>query len=92
MHPDSGEFSAVRSSLPLSGRRCGSGILVRMRLTDFWDRMQQQFGPHAESLAELHVFTELGGRTPAQALADGEPTVRVWRAVCEGMEVPPAQR
>ena len=63
-----------------------------MRLTDFWDRMRGQFGPHAESLAELHVFTELGGRTPSQALADGEPTVRVWRAVCEGMEVPPAQR
>jgi hypothetical protein len=63
-----------------------------MRLTDFWDRMQQQFGPHAESLAELHVFTELGGRTPAQALADGEPTLRVWRAVCKGMEVPPARR
>jgi hypothetical protein len=63
-----------------------------MRLTDFWERMRGQFGPHAESLAELHVFTELGGRTAAQALADGEPTVRVWRAVCEGMEVPPAQR
>jgi hypothetical protein len=63
-----------------------------MRLTDFWERMRGQFGPHAESLAELHVFTELGGRTPAQALADGEPTVWVWRAVCEGMEVPPAQR
>jgi len=61
-----------------------------MRLTDFWERMGEQFGPHAESLAELHVFSELGGRTPAQALADGEPTLRVWRAVCEGMEVPPA--
>jgi hypothetical protein len=63
-----------------------------MRLTDFWERMHAEFGPHAESLAELHVFTELGNRTAAQALADGEPTLRVWRAVCEGMEVPTARR
>ena len=63
-----------------------------MRLTDFWERMEAQFGPHAESLAELHVFTELGGRTVTQALADGEPTLRVWRAVCEGMEVPASMR
>ena len=63
-----------------------------MRLTDFWERMEAQFGPHAESLAELHVFTELGGRTVAQALADGEPTLRVWRAVCDAMEVPASKR
>ena len=63
-----------------------------MRLTDFWDRMHQQFGPHAESLADLHVFSELGNRTVAQALAAGEPALRVWRAVCEGMEVPSSLR
>ncbi len=63
-----------------------------MRLTDFWERMAAAFGPHAESLAELHVFSELGGRTVVQALADGEPTLRVWRAVCEGMDVPSVRR
>ncbi|MGH8895094.1 MAG: DUF3046 domain-containing protein [Actinomycetes bacterium] len=63
-----------------------------MRLTDFWERMRAVFGAHAESMAELHVFSELGNRTVAQALNDGEPTVRVWRAVCDGMEVPPARR
>lgn len=63
-----------------------------MRLTDFWERMRDTFGPHAESMAELHVFSELGGRTPLQALHSGEPVVRVWRAVCEGMDVPPARR
>jgi len=63
-----------------------------MRLTDFWERMRQVFGPHAESLAELHVFSELGGRTPAQALEAGEPTLLVWRAVCEAMEVPASRR
>ena len=63
-----------------------------MRVTDFWDRMRTVFGPHAESIVELHVLRELGGRTPAQALADGEPTLDVWRAVCEGHEIPTAQR
>ncbi len=63
-----------------------------MRLTDFWDRMHAEFGAHADSLAELHVFTELGNRTVEQALSTGEQTVRVWRAVCEGMEVPSARR
>jgi hypothetical protein len=63
-----------------------------MRVTDFWDRMRDTFGPHAESMAELHVFSELGGRTALQALDSGEPVVRVWRAVCEGMEVPASRR
>jgi hypothetical protein len=63
-----------------------------MRLTDFWERMRAEFGPHAESLAELHVFSELDNRTVADALAAGEPALRVWRAVCEGMEVPTARR
>lgn len=63
-----------------------------MRLTDFWERMRGEFGPTAEFLAESHVFSQLGNRTAVQALAAGEPTVQVWRAVCEGMEVPPNRR
>jgi hypothetical protein len=63
-----------------------------MRLTEFWRRMNEAFGPHAESLAELHVFVELGNRTPQQALAAGEHAKDVWRAVCEGMEIPTGKR
>jgi hypothetical protein len=63
-----------------------------MRLSDFWERMSAAFGPHADSLAEHHVFSELGGRTIREALADGEPTKDVWRGVCEGLEVPAKQR
>lgn len=63
-----------------------------MRLTDFWERMRLAFGPHAESVAELHVLRELGNRTPKQALAAGESTADVWRAVCEGHDVPPRLR
>jgi hypothetical protein len=54
--------------------------------------MRTAFGVHAETLAEFHVFSQLGDRTVAQALAEGEPTLRVWRVVCEAMEVPAAIR
>jgi hypothetical protein len=63
-----------------------------VRLTDFWERMGEVFGPHAESVVELHVLRELDNRTPAQALAAGESTLQVWRAVCEGHDVPAHQR
>jgi len=66
--------------------------MTDMRLTYFWERMRDTFGPHAESMAELHVFSELGNRTVEQALDAGEPALRVWRAVCDGMEVPAAKR
>jgi hypothetical protein len=60
-----------------------------VRLTDFWDRMRQQFGDvYAESFAKDVVIRELGGRTIEQALADGEDVKDVWRAVCEVVEVP----
>ncbi len=53
-----------------------------MRLTDFWERLEQVFGPgYAQSVAEDQVLPQLGGRTIRQALAQGEQTVAVWRAV-----------
>ena len=54
--------------------------------------MDETFGPHAESLAVDHVFSELGNRTVRQALADGDSAKDVWRAVCAGMEVPSSKR
>ncbi len=53
-----------------------------MRLTDFWGRLEQAFGPtYAASLAADQVLPQLHGRTIRQALAEGEDTARVWRAV-----------
>ncbi len=63
-----------------------------MRLTEFWRRMREVFGPHADSVARDHVFSELGNRTPQQALADGEAAKDVWRGVCDGMEIPANER
>ncbi|MEV4122157.1 DUF3046 domain-containing protein [Micromonospora sp. NPDC049645] len=54
-----------------------------MRLTDFWARLDEAFGPgYAASIARDQVLSQLGGRTIEQALAAGERTQVVWRAVC----------
>lgn len=53
-----------------------------MRLTDFWTRLDQVFGPaYAASVASDQVLPQLDGRTIEQALRAGEETVVVWRAV-----------
>jgi Protein of unknown function (DUF3046) len=54
-----------------------------VRLTDFWARLEQAFGSaYAASMAADQVLPQLGGRTIQQALAQGEETAAVWRAVC----------
>jgi len=53
-----------------------------VRLTDFWARLEQVFGRgYAASVAADQVLPQLSGRTIQQALAAGEETVTVWRAV-----------
>jgi tRNA A22 N-methylase len=53
-----------------------------VRLTDFWERLEQVFGAgYAHSVAHDQVIAGLGGRTIQQALAAGEETRVVWRAV-----------
>lgn len=66
-----------------------------MRLTDFWERLAEAFGPgYAGSIATDQVLPQLGGRTIAQALASGMETVEVWRAVVAAYpeRVPPRLR
>ena len=51
--------------------------------------MDEQFGPaYAHSVAKDYVLAGLGGRTIAQALADGEDVKKIWRAVCTAFNVP----
>jgi hypothetical protein len=60
-----------------------------VRLTDFWDRMEQTFGQaYARSWADDQHLATLGGRTATQALAEGIDTRDVWRAVCAHAQVP----
>jgi hypothetical protein len=64
-----------------------------MRLTDFWDRMRQQFGAaYADSFAHDFVMSELGGHTVHEALAAGADVAEIWRAVCRTVDVAPKLR
>ena len=66
---------------------------MTVRLTEFWERMREQFGDvYAESLAKDYVLSNLGERTVNKALADGEDAKVVWRAVCETFNVPESRR
>jgi hypothetical protein len=81
-----------------AGRRDAAGISssdalhtwgVAMRLTDFWARMDRQFGAgYAESVARDQVLASLGGATIEGALARGDDAQDVWRAVCREFDVP----
>ncbi len=42
--------------------------------------------------ADQHVIGELGGRTPAEALAQGEAPKAVWEAVWAFLELPAKDR
>lgn len=63
-----------------------------MRLTDFWERMEQALGPtYAHSWAHDVVLPALG-MTVDDAIASGIDTKDVWRAVCAAVEVPTVLR
>ena len=64
-----------------------------MRLTIFWERMEDHFGAgYADSFARDHVMAELGGRTVHQALATGWEAKDVWRGVCTAVGIPADKR
>ncbi|MFE9247908.1 DUF3046 domain-containing protein [Streptomyces sp. NPDC007088] len=64
-----------------------------MRLTVFWQKMADHFGPgYAGSFAHDHVMSQLDGMTVEQALDAGWEAKDVWRAVCEAMDVPASRR
>ncbi|NMO54097.1 DUF3046 domain-containing protein [Actinoplanes sp. TBRC 11911] len=55
-----------------------------MRLTDFWERLEQAFGaPYARSLAADYSFADLGDLTINQAITKGVETATIWRAVVD---------
>ena len=60
----------------------------RVRLTDFWERMDVVLGPaYARSWAHDVILSDLG-MTVDEAIARGVDTKDVWRAVCGTVEVP----
>ncbi len=64
------------------------GQTAAVRLTDFWERMEQVFGPaYARSWAHDVVLPPLG-LTAIEAIDAGVDTRDVWRAVCATTDVP----
>ena len=63
--------------------------VVRVRLTEFWTRMERRFGEgYARSYAADQVLPQLGSRTVQQALDQGENPKDVWRAVSDAAQQP----
>ena len=55
--------------------------------------MERALGPaYARSWAEQQVISTLGHRTVAEALDSGDPPKKVWHAVWERLDLPPAER
>ena len=55
--------------------------------------MEDHFGGgYAKSWAHDTHLAQLGGRTPEQALREGEEAVTVWRAVWEHEGLPARER
>jgi hypothetical protein len=64
-----------------------------MRHTEFWARMDAALGAaYARVWARQQVLGDLEGRTVEEALAQGEPPKRVWRAVVEALSLPKSER
>jgi hypothetical protein len=81
-----GEFARVDGDAAAPARADVAGgsseYARRVRLTDFWGRLEQAFGSaYARSIASDHSFSSLGGRTIEQAIAEGVDTATIWRAV-----------
>ena len=64
-----------------------------MRHTEFWSRLDAALGKsYAGFWARSQVMSELGGRTPAEALDAGESPKRVWSVVWSALNLPASER
>ena len=63
-----------------------------MKLTEFWERMSNQFGStYARSVAADYRLPPLG-MTVDEAIRAGIYTKLIWRAVCDAYELPDTVR
>lgn len=64
-----------------------------MRLSEFWQLMDQEFGPaYARTLAAGHALHALGDRTVLRAIEDGVSVRTVWTTLCDDLQVPEERR
>jgi hypothetical protein len=60
-----------------------------VKVSEFRRAVAEEFGEtHGRVLTRELVLDDLDGRTAERALADGEPTARVWLALCRANDVP----
>ena len=59
-----------------------------MRLTDFWQRMDERFGPSYSRSVAADYRLPLIGSTVDDAIRSGVETKEIWRAVCAEFEMP----
>lgn len=63
-----------------------------MRLSQFWQLMEDEFGPtYAHVLAGQLVISTMQ-LTPAQALDSGVRPREVWESICAQQEIPEERR
>lgn len=78
--------------------RPSAGSVVRwhhgpVRLSQFWQLMDDEFGPgYARVLADRQALAGVGGRTASEALSEGVGPRAVWQAMCDVMDVPQSRR
>lgn len=64
-----------------------------MRISEFWDLVDGEFGPaRSRSLVKDHVLTVLGNQTAEQALLAGTDLREIWFAICDDLDVPSNRR
>lgn len=67
-------------------------MVIGVRLTEFWQRMNSRFGQaYASSIAADYRLPLLGSSVN-DALAAGVETKVIWRAVCAEFEMPNSLR
>ncbi|CAN5474931.1 hypothetical protein BH09ACT4_BH09ACT4_06230 [soil metagenome] len=62
---------------------------VTVKLSEFQNAVEAEFGAFGRVLLRDTVIVELGNRTPNEALAAGVSARNVWLALCRVQEVPP---
>ncbi len=67
----------------------GNGYRGGVREAELWDRLKSILGEgYAGVWADQVVLADLESRTVSEALADGVPSKKIWRAAWAYLELP----
>lgn len=66
-------------------------MIAGMRLTEFSQLLEDEFGSRGEWIMHSHVLMGLGG-TPEELIERGVDPKVVWEALCDAFDVPEERR